>query len=79
MTFTNDRPIHRKKYLCQVSVHFNWSMVGQYGVIFIGTMKKLPRFCFSDRVAQLLTIDRNYNNDLLLLFFIIEILAIFVT
>ena len=38
---TNDRPIHSLNYQWQASIHFNWLMVGQYDVIFIGTIKSL--------------------------------------
>ena len=36
---TNDRQIHRLNYQLQASIHFNWPMVGQYNLIFIGTIK----------------------------------------
>ena len=39
---TNDRQIHRLNYQLQASKHFNWPMVGQYEVIFIGNKKRFP-------------------------------------
>ena len=39
---TNDRLIHWLNYQWQVSIHFNWPITVQYGVILMGTIK---RFC----------------------------------
>ena len=39
LKMTNNRPIHRLNYQWQASIHFNWPMVGQYDIIFIGTIK----------------------------------------
>ena len=36
---TNDRPIHRPNIQLQANISFNWPMVGQYNVIFIGTVQ----------------------------------------
>ena len=37
---TNDRPIHRLNSQWQAFLHFNWPMVGQQNVIFIGTINR---------------------------------------
>ena len=36
---TNGRLINNLNYQWQASIHFNWPKVGQYDVIFIGTIK----------------------------------------
>ena len=43
---TNDRTIHRLNYQWQVSLDFNSPILGQCGVIFIGTIK-----CFNLCIA----------------------------
>ena len=44
MQMTNDRPIHRPNYKWKANKHFNWPMVSQYDVIFIGNIKRFSNY-----------------------------------
>ena len=56
---TYDRPLYRINYQWQASIHFHWQMVGQYDVIFIGTIihVKFEERQIQSQFTYLLTLD----------------------
>ena len=80
MQMTNDMPIHRLNDQWQASIHYNWPMVGQYIVIFVGTISSFFRshypsmcVCVRKRNQKALYTNLEFLNTHKILFVIVSI------